>query len=294
MPSAESNGTTIEYEIRGEGPPLLLVMGLGAQLTDWPVEFVDAFVDRGFKTIIFDNRDAGLSSETDWEPPTQVAMTRAILRRKPLKWVGYTIDDMAADAAGLLRALGIESAHVAGASMGGMISQSLAINHPGMVRSLCSIMSNTGDHKNGLMKKSLMWKARKLVRPSTDIAIDQGVEMFRLISGSEFDAHEARRLITRSVERSYRPQGTARQTAAIGSSPDRTAGLHHVKVPTLVIHGLQDPLVLPTGGMATSRAVPGSRLLMFPDMGHDLPATRTMEIADAMAANFARAGVAVS
>lgn len=289
MSSVQANGITIEYEIRGEGQPVLLVMGLGGQLTDWPEQFVDAIVDRGFATIVFDSRDIGLSSETAWEPPSQAALVRAYLRRKPLKGVRYTIDDMAADAAGLLRALDIDSAHVVGISMGAMICQALTINHSASVKSLCSIMSNTGDRKNGLMKKSFMWKARKFLRPTREISVEEGVEMFRLISGSTFDAAEARRILTKGLERSHRPEGAARQTAAIAGSPDRTSGLRHVKVPTLVMHGLQDPLVLPTGAMATSRAVPGSRLLMFPDMGHDLPPTRTDEMVDAIVSNFARA-----
>jgi len=294
MSSVEANGITIEYEIRGEGPPVLLIMGLGGQLVSWPDAFVDAFVDRGFRTVTFDNRDVGLSSETNWEPPGQTAIIRSLLSHRPLKNAEYTVDDMAADAAGLLHALGIESAHVVGISMGGMIGQALAINHPGLVKSLCSIMSHPGDGKSGLMKKSLMWKARRHLSPSVDTAVDEGVAMFRLISGSSFDEAEARMVVARGFDRSYRTQGTMRQIAAIAGSLDRTSGLRRVKSPTLVIHGLQDPLVQPSGAMATSHAVPGSRLLMFPDMGHDLPATRTDEMADAITANFARARTTVA
>lgn len=294
MSSVAANGITIEYEIRGEGPPVLLVMGLGGQLVSWPDEFVDAFVDRGFRTITFDNRDVGLSSETNWKPPGQTAVIRSLLSHRPLKNPRYTVDDMAADAAGLLHALDIDSAHVVGVSMGGMIGQALAINHAGLVRSLCSIMSNPGDGKSGLMRKSLMWKARRHLSPAADTAVDEGIAMFRLISGSSFDEAEARMVVARGFERSYRPQGTMRQIAAVAGSPDRTSGLRRVKAPTLVIHGLQDPLVQPGGAMATSRAVPGSRLLMFPDMGHDLPSTRTDEMVDAIVANFARVHSAVA
>jgi len=294
MSSVEANGITIEYEIRGEGPPVLLVMGLGGQLVSWPDAFVDSFVDRGFQTITFDNRDIGLSSETDWEPPAQRAVVRSLVSRRPLKDVKYTVDDMAADAAGLLQALSIDSAHVVGVSMGGMICQALTINHSTLVRSLCSIMSNPGDRKHGLMKKSLAWKARRHLDPNPDTAIEEGVALFRLISGTSFDEAEARITVTRGFERSYRPQGQMRQIAAIAGSPDRTPGLRRVKAPTLVIHGLQDQLVQPSGGIATSRAVAGSRLLMFPDMGHDLPATRTDETVEAITANFARARTAVT
>jgi len=288
MPSVDANGITIEYEIRGDGPPVLLIMGLGGQLTSWPDRFVDAFVDRGHQVITFDNRDIGLSSETDCEVPSQGAMMRSMVSRRPLKGAGYTIDDMAGDAAELLRGIGVGQAHVVGVSMGGMIAQALTINNSAMVKSLCSIMSNTGDQKHGLPKRSLLWKIRKFTSPSPADAVDLGVELSRLISGPTFDPTEERIHIKRGVDRSYRPAGTARQTAAIAGSPDRTAGLHRVKVPTLVIHGLIDPLVQPSGGMATSRAVPGSRLLMFPDMAHDLPSTRTNEMVDAIVANFDR------
>lgn len=294
MPSVDANGITIEYEIRGEGPPVLLIMGLGGQLTSWPDQFVDALADRGHRVITFDNRDIGLSSETDWDPPSQGAMMRSMVGRRPLKGVGYTIDDMAGDAAGLLREIGVDQAHVVGVSMGGMIAQALTINNSAMVKSLCSIMSNTGDRKHGLPKRSLLWKARKFAAPSAADAVDQGVEMFKLISGPTFDPAEARDLVRRGVDRSYRPAGTARQTAAIAGSPDRTPGLHHVKVPALVIHGLIDPLVRPSGGMATSKAIPGSRLVMFPDMAHDLPSSRIDEMADAIVANFERAPAPVA
>ena len=293
MPQAHVNGLTIEYEILGEGPPVLLVMGLGAQLISWPDRFVEAIVERGHQVIRFDNRDIGLSSETDWEPPSQGAMMRSLVGRRPLKGVGYTIDDMAADAAGLLREIGVDRAHVVGVSMGGMIAQALTINHPALVQSLCSIMSNTGDRRHGLPKKSLMWKARKFIGPAAASAnaVDQGVELFSLITGPTFDRDEARELIKHEVDRSYRPAGTARQTAAIAGSPDRTPGLRHVKAPALVIHGLVDPLVRPSGGMATSKAIPGSRLLMYPEMAHDLPPTRIDEMVDAIVANFERASV---
>jgi len=294
MPSLDANGITIEYETRGDGPPVLLVMGLGGQLTSWPDEFVDAIVNRGYRVITFDNRDIGLSSETNWEPPGQAAMMRAMVGRRPLKGVGYTVDDMAADAAGLLRGIGVDQAHVVGVSMGGMIAQALTINHSAMVSSLCSIMSNTGDRKHGMPKRSLLWKIRKFSDPSPENAVDQGIEMFKLISGPTFDPDQSRQLIKRGVDRSYRPAGTARQTAAIAGSPDRTPGLRQVKVPTLVVHGLRDPLVRPSGGIATSLAVAGSRLLMFPDMGHDLPTSRTNEMVDAIVANFARTGATVA
>ena len=143
------SGITIEYERRGSGEPLLLVMGLAGQLIDWPVEFVDRLVEAGFEVVLYDNRDVGLSTKTDWEPPSVRKTVISMLMRRPVKGVGYTVDDMADDGADLMDALGFESMHVVGMSMGGMISQALTINHPTKVRSLCSVMSNTGDRRNG-------------------------------------------------------------------------------------------------------------------------------------------------
>jgi pimeloyl-ACP methyl ester carboxylesterase len=273
MASIESNGITIEYEITGTGDPLLLVMGLGGQLTDWPDGFVAGLADHGFQVITLDNRDMGLSTEFSWEPPTQVKSVLGMLAHRPPK-AEYHLSDMAADAVGVLDALDITSAHVVGMSMGGMIAQSIAIEHPSRVRSLTSIMSNTGDRKNGKIAAKLMMKIARLPKPTRETAVDRSVETFRLISGPHFDESDHRVLAKNSVERSFRPLGTARQTAAIMASPDRTAGLQRVMVPTLVLHGLVDPLVKPSGGIATATAVPGARLVMYPDMGHDLPRPR--------------------
>jgi pimeloyl-ACP methyl ester carboxylesterase len=279
MATAQANGITIEYDVHGEGDPLLLVMGLGGQLTAWTADIVDEFVARGFRVIRYDNRDTGLSTEFDWEPPSQVKTITAMVARRPIQ-ADYHVSDMAADGAGLLDALDIESAHVVGASMGGMIAQTMAIEHPDKVRTLTSIMSNTGDRKNGGISKKLMAKLVRRPEITRENAVDESVKLFRLISGPHFDAVEHRRLATADVERSFRPEGTARQTAAIAASPDRTEGLAGVTAPTLVIHGLADPLVLPSGAVATTRAVPGSRLVLYPDMGHDIPAPRHAEIAD--------------
>ena len=288
MPQAEANGLTFEYERQGSGEPLLLIMGLGAQLTAWPTEIVDGLAGRGFDVIRFDNRDAGLSSRCEWEPPSPLkAFFRKLLRR-PVE-TGYVIDDMAADAAGVLDALGIESAHVVGASMGGMIAQALAVNHPQRVRSLTSIMSNPGDGSGGMTAKLMVQFARR-PEPTRANAVEQAITTFRSISGPHFDEAEYRPLAEAAVERSFRPDGLARQTAAVMASPDRTTGLRQLKAPTLVVHGLLDPLVKPSGGIRTAEVVPDSRLLMFNDMGHDLPAPRIPEILDAIASVAARAG----
>jgi len=273
MPSVESNGVTLEYSVQGDGEPLLLVMGLGAQMTDWPEEFVAELAGAGFQVISFDNRDIGLSTQFDWEAPSQIKTALGMVARRRVK-SGYLLSDMAADAVGLLDALGIDSAHVVGASMGGMIVQTIAIEHPTRVRSLTSIMSNTGDRKNGRIAGKLITKMVRLPAPTRETAVERSVTTFRLVSGPHFDETEHRSLAERNVERSYRPDGAARQTAAIAASPDRTPGLRRLKVPTLVVHGLVDPLVKPSGGVATAKAVPGARLVMYPDMGHDLPRPR--------------------
>jgi pimeloyl-ACP methyl ester carboxylesterase len=238
--------------------------------------------------IRFDNRDIGLSTEFTSPPPTTGQLAKAVLARRPVA-AEYFIGDMAADAAGLLDALGIESAHVAGMSMGGMITQALAIDHPSRVRSMTSIMSTTGNRRVGQPKLSLIRRFARRPVPTRETAVELGVETFRAISGPTFEETEARSLVESSVARSFRPAGVARQTAAVIASPDRTAGLRRVSAPALVIHGLVDPLVRLSGGIATAAAIPGSRLLVFNDMAHDLPRTRWQEMADAIAVNAARA-----
>lgn len=279
MASVQANGITIEYDIHGEGDPLLLVMGLGGQLTDWTADVVDEFVARGFRVIRYDNRDVGLSTGFEWEPPSQVKTMMSMVSRRPIH-AEYQVSDMAADGAGLLDALGIDSAHVVGVSMGGMIAQSMAIGHAGKVRTMTSIMSNAGDRKHGGISKKLLAKVVRLPDVTRENSVDETVRLFRMISGPHFDAVETRKLATVNLERSFRPEGSARQIAAIAASPDRTDGLRSVTAPTLVIHGLADQLVLPSGGVATTRAVPGSRILLYPDMGHDLPKARHAEVAD--------------
>ena len=256
MANIDVNGVTLEYQVHGTGEPLLFIMGLGGQLTAWHDEFVQLFVDQGFQVIRFDNRDIGLSTQTDWVPPSQAKMMRSIITRRPLKGAGYDVPDMADDAACLLEALGIRSSHVMGISMGGMIAQELTIRHPEKVRSLCSIMSNTGDRKNGGIAPSLILKFARQKPAPRETAAEAAVELFRTISGPHFDADDYRQLAIEAIERSYAPAGVARQTAAIAASRDRTELLGAVTAPTLVIHGLVDQLVQPSGGIATTKAIP--------------------------------------
>ena len=294
MTSAQIGDVLIEYVVDGpdDGEPMLLIMGMGAQLVAWPEDFVAMLVERGFRVIRYDNRDQGLSSFTDAPPPTRGDIARGLAARR-LARSDYTIADLAADAAGLLDHLGIGSAHVVGASMGGMIAQELTASRPEMVRSLCSIMSNTGHRRHGRTSARLLPALVRQIRanpPTTrDEAIAASVEAFRVIAGRDFDADEMRLMAQAHVERgAVTSVSRDRQLNAINASPDRTARLRTITAPTLVIHGLRDRLVLPSGGVATARAVPGSRLLMFPEMGHDLPRGRRAEMAEAITQNARR------
>ena len=289
MAQASSNGITLEYDTHGDGEPLLLVMGLGGQLSDWPDAFIDGLVAAGFRVVVFDNRDIGLSTEFEWQPPKPTRAVLGSLARRPPA-AGYTVPDMAADAVGLLDALDIDTAHVVGMSMGGMIAQQLTIDHPARIRSLTSIMSNPGDGKSGRISAKVMAKMARMPDPTPENAAQRSVDSFALWSGPHFDPDAHRERAQRSVERSFRPVGVQRQATAIMASPDRTPGLGQVSAPTLVIHGMVDRLVKPSGGIATAKAVPGSRLIMFPDMGHDMPEPRLAEMASEIRRNADREG----
>jgi pimeloyl-ACP methyl ester carboxylesterase len=288
MPEVRSNGLTISYETLGDpsDPALLLIMGLGAQLVDWPDEFCRLLAGRGLYVIRFDNRDIGLSTWLDELPRPDLGA----IFGGDLTTVPYLLSDMAADTAGLLKELGVPRAHVAGASMGGMIAQQLAIDRPDLVASLCSIMSTTGDRTVGHPTPEA---AAVLMRPAaTDRAgaIAGAIEGSKVIGSSAFGVFEIYeddlvRRATAKYDRAYHPAGTARQYAAIIASPDRTASLGAVTVPTLVVHGEADPLIDVSGGRATAAAVPGATLLVIPGMGHDLPRGAWTRIADAIAAN---------
>ena len=283
-----STGITLEYEVHGEGDPLLLVMGLGGQLVAWPATFIAGLVDRGFQVITFDNRDIGLSTKIDAAPPTKTQSAMFSISRRFAK-SAYLLSDMAKDSVGLLDALNIERAHVVGMSMGGMIAQTMAIEHPSRVCSLISIMSTTGNPRVGRPKTSVMLRALKLTGGSKETFADSQAALFKLFSGSLYDELEIREIAKLSVARDFTPDGTARQMAAIMASPDRTPLLKKLNVPTLVVHGLEDGLVQPSGGYATTKAIPGARLLAFPDMGHNLPQARIPEILDEIKRNTFRA-----
>lgn len=294
MTSAEIGDVRIEYVIDGpeDGEPILLIMGMGAQLVAWPPDFVQMLVEQGFRVIRYDNRDQGLSTFTDTPPPTRGAVAKGLAARR---WAisDYTLSDLADDAAGLLDHLGLTSTHVVGVSMGGMIAQELTLRFPERVRSLTSVMSNTGHRRHGRtsarLLPALMRQIRAVAPTTREEAIERGVLAFRVIAGQDFDEDEMRLMAEAHVNRGAQTSVSRdRQLNAINASPDRTARLAEVAVPTLVIHGLQDQLVLPSGGVATARAIRGSRLLLFPEMGHDLPRGRRQEMADAIVQNAHR------
>lgn len=288
MPDVRVNGIGLHYETAGDpaDPALLLIMGLGAQLVDWPPEFCDLLAARGFQVITFDNRDVGLSTWLD----ELGAPDLAAIFGGDLSTVPYRLADLAADTAGLLKELGIERAHVVGASMGGMIAQQLTIDHPDVVASLCSIMSTTGDRTVGMPTDEA---AAVLMRPAAvgrDAVIAAAVAGSRVLGSPGFPTAEADivRRAAAKFDRAFHPAGTLRQYAAILGSPDRTAALGRVRAPVLVIHGEADPLIQVSGGRATAAAVPGAELLTIPGMGHDLPRELWPRVVDAIVANSAR------
>ena len=285
MARAQANGIELEHDSFGSpgDPPLLLVMGLGAQMTTWPEAFCQQLADRGYFVIRFDNRDVGLSTKLDDAPtPDLVAALGG-----DLSSASYSLEDMADDAAGLLDALGIASAHVVGASMGGMIAQTIAIRHPERVRTLASIMSTTGAPE-GLVPAPEALEV--LLRPpatTREEAVEASVAGSLVIGSTGFPVDEAelRRRAEAAYDRSYYPVGTARQLLAIQVSGDRTEALQQLDVPTVVIHGSIDPLVPPLGGELTAKAIPGAQHLVIEGMGHDLPEGAWPVVLDAIVAN---------
>ncbi|HEX8085369.1 MAG TPA: alpha/beta fold hydrolase [Solirubrobacteraceae bacterium] len=260
------------YETFGDAgdTPLLLIMGLGTQMLAWREDFCRMLVDRGFFVIRYDNRDIGRSTHLrDVRPPTVKQM---LLR--DTRAAAYTLDDMAGDAAGLLDGLGIDAAHVVGASMGGMIAQMLAVRHPEKVLTLTSIMSTTG-HRLWGQPSFTVYPFLLGARPKDkEEAVERIVKLFEVVGSPGFELNEAdlRDLAAKSFDRGQGDDaGTSRQLMAIIASGNRTPALRRIKAPTLVIHGRNDKLVAPSGGRATARAIPGARLVFFRGMGHDLP-----------------------
>lgn len=270
---APSNGIEIEYETFGDpaDPTLLLVHGLGAQLVSWHVDFCQGLVDRGFHVVRFDNRDVGLSTKIEDHGTDVVATILAAMGGQPFE-APYLLPAMAADAVGLLDHLGVERAHVMGASMGGMIVQQMAIDHPERVQSLVSHMSTPGDPDVGQPTPEAVSVLLEAAPAEREANIDKAVEDSRLLSGPvHADDEWARERAGLSYDRCYYPEGVSRQLLAILASPSRSAGLRALDVPSLVIHGDIDPLIDISGGERTAECLRGSEFLRLEDCGHDLP-----------------------
>jgi pimeloyl-ACP methyl ester carboxylesterase len=289
MPRAHGNGVELEYETIGHpaGRPLLLVQGLGAQLTSVEDGLCQELASRGFLVIRYDNRDAGLSTWFDHARPVNLAAI----------WAGdhaslaYTLEDMADDAVEVLDAAGVASAHVVGISLGGMIAQLLATRHPARVRSLASIMSTTGNRAVGQPSGEAASVLVASMPADREAFIEQAVANTRAVSTGTaypFDAEAVRHGIARNYDRAHHPKGTGRQLAAILAAGDRTAALGQVRVPTLVVHGTEDQVIGVSGGEATAAAIPGARLLRVRGLGHELPPGFWPILADALVENADR------
>ncbi|WP_324598395.1 alpha/beta hydrolase, partial [Accumulibacter sp.] len=272
-----ANGIEICYQSLGDpgAPAILLIMGLGMQLVAWPDAFCIGLVERGFRVVRFDNRDAGHSTRIDWRqrPAVLLAVVRGVLGLAVPS--PYRLSDMADDAVGLLDALEIEAAHVVGASMGGMIAQTMAARHAQRVLSLTSIMSSSGNWRVAFGKPAALRELlRRPARPDDpDSRLEQLVRVFRVIGSPGFPADEGelRRQLERGIRRAYYPAGQLQQLLAIIAAGDRRQELARIRVRTLVIHGADDPLLPVAAGRDTARHIAGARLQIVPGMGHDLP-----------------------
>ncbi len=265
-------------------------MGIGAQMILWPEGFCDLLAERGFRVIRFDNRDVGHSTKLDelGVPPLWPTLVSLLTGRSVT--APYALEDMAADVAGLLDALDIADAHIVGASMGGMIAQTMAITHPHRMRSLVSIMSTTGRPGFTSTPKALMALLSTPPR-NREEAIERHVALFRVVrsTGYEFDEPALIERAGLSWDRGSYPRGVLRQFAAIAATGDRTPRLRFVRAPTLVIHGTVDPLIRPIGGKLTADAIPGAQLRMIEGMGHDIPRALWPTLTDMIARHAERA-----
>jgi pimeloyl-ACP methyl ester carboxylesterase len=287
---APANGIELAYQEMGDsdGEPLLLIMGLATQMIAWSEGFCSLLVERGFRVVRFDNRDIGRSTKIESAGlPSRVDTMTGRRASAP-----YLLRDMARDTVGLMDHLGIDSAHLTGASMGGMIAQTTAIQHPERVRSMVSMMSTTGNRRTGLPSLKAFGVMLGAPPKGREAAIERAVKTFKVIGspGFPFEEDRVREIAGRSYDRGHSAAGVARQLHAITASGDRTSALAAVKAPTMVIHGTRDPLIRPAGGRATVAAIPGARLRMIDGMGHDLPRALWPTFAEEIASNAERAG----
>ena len=274
MPRADvATGIELEYETFGDPdhPTLLLVCGYTSQINGWDEGLVEQLVAQGLHVVRYDNRDVGLSTKLDGQHVEPLEVLSASLAGEPLPEVPYTLSEMAADGMGLLDHLGIERAHVAGVSMGGMIVQTMAIEHPDRVASLTSVMSSPGDPRSGAPTPEA--REALMAPPPTERQdyIDAAERVTVWASKRHVDVEAIKARAAADYDRMFYPEGATRQLAAIYASGDRTERLRELDVPTLVVHGRDDTLITPPGGEATAAAIPGARMLLVSDMGHDLP-----------------------
>jgi pimeloyl-ACP methyl ester carboxylesterase len=275
MANVQANGIRIEYDTFGDrsGRPLLMVMGLGAQMIHWRAEFCEQLADAGHFVVRFDNRDVGLSSKFDAAGvPDMAAIMGQMLAGQPIS-APYSLDDMADDAFGLLDALDIPSAHICGASMGGMIVQAMAIRAPRRVNSLTSIMSSTGNRELPPAKPEAMAALMSPAGTNRSEMLARSITVSKVIGspGYPADPAEVESRALEAYERSFYPIGVARQMVAVASHGNRKSALQQLDIPALVIHGQADPLVPVEGGIDTHEALRGSQLMLIEGMGHDLP-----------------------
>ena len=295
MPNVTANGIQIEYDTFGDSssPAILLIAGNGAQIYFWDAEFCELLVKKGLFVIRFDNRDAGLSTKFDEAGiPDFQATIKAAMAGRPVE-SAYSLDDMADDAACLLNALGIKKAHICGASMGGMIAQVIAYRHPKHVLSLTSIMSTTGNPDLPQGKPEALAAVLAPAPAKREEYVEHMMNVWRRIwsPGFPFEEARARTFIENSYDRSYYPQGAVRQNIAIIASGDRRSLLSSIKVPTLVIHGADDPLIPVEGGKDTAQVIPGARLFIINGMGHDMPKGVWVKIVTAISQHIMQANV---
>ncbi|HEX7035106.1 MAG TPA: alpha/beta fold hydrolase [Pseudomonadales bacterium] len=295
MPNTTANGIRIEYVTYGNrhDPALLLVMGLGAQMTRWDDAFCELLAAHGLWVVKFDNRDVGLSTHFTEAPVPSMGALVAAMAEGAAPDVPYTLHDMAADGFGLLDALGVERAHICGASLGGMIVQTMAIDQPNRVLSMTSIMSSTQDPSLPAAHPAAAAVLQQPPATSRGQAIERAVEASRIIGSPRYpaDPDRIRERAALDYDRAFDPAGVARQmAAAVVATGTRRERLRSLTVPTLVIHGADDPLVPLACGEDTAAAIPGAELLVIDGMGHDLPPALHQRIADAIARHALPAG----
>ncbi|MFH1079926.1 MAG: alpha/beta hydrolase [Pseudomonadota bacterium] len=282
MPNVTANGIQIEYDTFGDdsSQALLLIIGAGGQMIYWELEFCESLAKRGLFVIRFDNRDAGLSTKFD---EAGIPDMMAAMEGKPVD-AAYSLDDMAADAVGLLDALGIQKAHICGSSMGGEIAQIISYRYPERVLSLTSIMSSTGNPELPQMKPEVLAAVFKPVPAEREAHIEHNVNLWRMLwsPGFPFDEKRLRRVLAEGYDRSYYPPGMIRQSLAVLKNGYRKLLIASIEAPTLIIHGDEDPLMSVEGGKEMAHLISGAKLLIVNGMGHDMPKEAWPKIIDAI------------